>query len=279
MVNGPLSAGKGFVKGAGSLLKNTVQGTFGSVSKLTDSVATGLTSLTQDKESLIQRTIDKATNKPRDVVEGVGLGFKSLFKSIGKGITGVVTEPIKGGKKKGFSGAISGTVKGLAGLVVKPVTGVLDVASHTAEGIKNTATRFDKDDEQERVRPPRVLYGSNRILKSYNDHDATVRMFLRGFKKGRLLKEKFVCQAIFKDLRGQDTVIVIFVKTVVLLDMYKQKILWEVALGKVESLEQHEKGIVIYTSPNKKGQTAFLIPTTDKGLAIKLHRKLCSLLN
>jgi len=46
MVNGPLSAGKGFVKGAGSLLKNTVQGTFGSVSKLTDSVATGLTSLT-----------------------------------------------------------------------------------------------------------------------------------------------------------------------------------------------------------------------------------------
>ena len=116
-----------------------------------------------------------------------------MFKSIGKGITGVVTEPIKGGKKKGFSGAISGTVKGLAGLVVKPVTGVLDVASHTAEGIKNTATRFDKDDEQERVRPPRVLYGSNRILKSYNDHDATVRMFLRGFKKGRLLKEKFVC--------------------------------------------------------------------------------------
>lgn len=104
-IHGPISAGKGLIKGAGSLIKNTVQGTFGSVSKLTNSFATGLTVLTQDKEYLLERQKEKAKHRPRDVVDGVGMGFRSLFKSIGRGITGVVTEPVKGYKK--------GKIKGL----------------------------------------------------------------------------------------------------------------------------------------------------------------------
>jgi vacuolar protein sorting-associated protein 13A/C len=41
--NGPLSMTKGVLKGTGSFVKNTVEGTFGTVSKLTGSMATGLT--------------------------------------------------------------------------------------------------------------------------------------------------------------------------------------------------------------------------------------------
>lgn len=32
----------------------------------------------------------------------------------------------------------------MAGLFVKPIAGIFDVASKTAEGIKNTATYFDE---------------------------------------------------------------------------------------------------------------------------------------
>jgi len=105
-IHGPISAGKGLLRGAGSLLKNTVQGTFGSVSKLTSSISTGLTILSQDKEYLMQRQQEKAKNRPKDVVDGMSYGFKSFFKSIGKGITGVVTEPMKGYKKSKFKGLI-----------------------------------------------------------------------------------------------------------------------------------------------------------------------------
>ena len=41
------------------------------------------------------------------------------------------TKPYKGAKKKGFSGALKGTAKGLSGLVLKPVTGTLDLTSAT----------------------------------------------------------------------------------------------------------------------------------------------------
>ena len=67
------------------------------------------------------------------------MGFKSLFTNLGRGITGIVTEPVKGYKKNKMKGLLSGGARGFSGLFVKPVAGVLDVASKTAEGITNTA--------------------------------------------------------------------------------------------------------------------------------------------
>lgn len=87
------------------------------------------------------RQRDQALNKPKNVVEGLGFGFKSLFKNIGKGIAGIVTEPVKGYKKNKMKGLMAGGARGVSGLIVKPVAGVLDVASITAEGIKNTAKK------------------------------------------------------------------------------------------------------------------------------------------
>ena len=49
--------------------------------------------------------------------------------------------------------------KGLAGLVVKPVTGALDLVSKTTEGVKNTANFFDDKPNEIRKRLPRIFYG------------------------------------------------------------------------------------------------------------------------
>ena len=49
IIKGPVSAGKGLVKGTTSLVTNTIQGTFGTVSKITNTLAIGLTTLTQDR--------------------------------------------------------------------------------------------------------------------------------------------------------------------------------------------------------------------------------------
>jgi Vacuolar protein sorting-associated protein len=86
------------------LLKNTVQGTFGTVSKLANSLATGIT-LTQDREYLSGRQREKM-NKPKNIVDGVGMGFKVFFSNVGKGISGVVTEPIRGYKKRKLKGCL-----------------------------------------------------------------------------------------------------------------------------------------------------------------------------
>jgi hypothetical protein len=99
------------------------------------------------------------------------MGVFSLMKGIGKGITGVVTEPIKGGKEKGGKGVLTGMLKGIGGLVTKPVAGALDVASKTAEGIKNTPSRFIKNKDAKRKRDIRALYGPNQVIKTYDYND------------------------------------------------------------------------------------------------------------
>ena len=192
-VDGPLSAGKGVLKGTGSLLKNTVEGTFGTVSKLTGSINTGLHMLTADKESIQARNVER---KPTNVLQGVGMGFESLFKSIGKGVTGVVAEPIRGGNQSGFTGVLKGVAKGLGGLVTKPITGVLDVAGKTAEGIKNTPNSMIGNKSVKRTRLPRILYGHNSVIKPYNKDDNSVRNFLINTDSS-LENKKFAWQCAF----------------------------------------------------------------------------------
>ncbi len=48
-------------------------------------------------------------------------------------------QPYENARDEGVLGFFKGTAKGLAGLIIKPVTGVIDFASKTTEGLKNTA--------------------------------------------------------------------------------------------------------------------------------------------
>ena len=48
------------------------------------------------------------------------------------GITGVFTKPLEGFKKGGIIGGFKGLFKGAAGLIIKPITGVVDAVSKSA---------------------------------------------------------------------------------------------------------------------------------------------------
>ena len=51
-----------------------------------------------------------------------------------------------------------GTVKGLTGLIAKPISGVLDATSKTAEGLTNTVTVYDDKPNDKRIREIRAFY-------------------------------------------------------------------------------------------------------------------------
>lgn len=139
IVKGPLEGGKGLVMGTQSLVKNTVQGTFGSASKVLSSMSKGLLMITNDGEFINKREETNTQERPKNVLEGVGFGMKSALGGIAAGVTGVVVKPIEGAKSGGIKGFFKGSYKGVSGLVVKPISGALDFFSKTSEGIKNTA--------------------------------------------------------------------------------------------------------------------------------------------
>jgi vacuolar protein sorting-associated protein 13A/C len=68
-------------------------------------------------------------------------------------------KPFEGAKKDGVKGFFKGTLQGISGLVIKPVTGILDAAAKTTEGIKNTVNYFEDKPNEARERNIRPFYG------------------------------------------------------------------------------------------------------------------------
>ena len=204
MVHGPLEGGRGFVQGTSSLIKNTVEGTFGSVSKVFSSVSKGLLFIADDPEYINRREEDNL-EKPKNVIEGLGFGLRSTMTGVAGGLTGLFEKPIKGAKEEGAKGLLKGTMKGVSGLVVKPLSGALDFFSKTSEGIKNLVSTTDK--EVPKIRTLRPFYGKNQIIKNYSEFHAYIMQHLIRINRGKYIKDRFLEAVYFDSARARNVII------------------------------------------------------------------------
>lgn len=93
----------------------------------------------EDREKAQPSSVEEfARSKARTPVDGLAKGIAALGGSLVKGLTGVVTEPIRGASENGAEGFFSGVGKGLLGVVFKPIGGVLEFGGKVGEGIVNT---------------------------------------------------------------------------------------------------------------------------------------------
>lgn len=91
----------------------------------------------------------------------------------------IVVKPIRGAQKQGVLGFVIGGMTAVAGIVIKPVTGVLDFLWIALDSLKNTIV-FQQDSANEfRIRQPRVFYGANSIIQQYSQIDANSLLLLR----------------------------------------------------------------------------------------------------
>ena len=94
LMQGPIEAAKGLADGATSLVKHTVNGTFNSTSKITSGISQGILFLTQDDDYINEREQKKITEKPKDVMEGIGYGLSAMVGSVFSGISDIILKPI-----------------------------------------------------------------------------------------------------------------------------------------------------------------------------------------
>jgi len=164
---GPLQAFKGALSGGFSLVRHTVDGAFTSTSNMSSGISKGILHLTKDENYINDLEKKKIVEKPNDFVEGIGFGLTSMAGGIFHGVTDIITKPLEGAKKEGGKGFGKGLLKGFAGLIIKPVSGILELISKTSEGIKNTMHSSIEKSLYERK--ARTFYGkfkyvSNNIL-------------------------------------------------------------------------------------------------------------------
>lgn len=63
-----------------------------------------------------------------------------------------------------------GALQGVAGLLVKPVTGAMDLVSKTSQGIEASAST-EAHKSEARLRPPRAFYGKEKVIRNFDiDH-------------------------------------------------------------------------------------------------------------
>jgi len=283
VMESPRSAGRGLAKGVKSFFSKTIYATFGTVSRLAGTLSSGLSSLTSDRDYQIQLQKERARNQPKDLVDGLGNGVKALVLSVSRGITGVVQEPYRGAKEDGFTGLLKGSLKGVGGLVVKPITGLLDVASHTSQGIVNTADLFDQRKKAKRIRQPRVTYSESGVIKPFNEEDAEVAYFLIQLDRSRYLGCHFLQQILESDVKGEPVLFVQYVEWLVLVSLGDHKVLWRVPTSDLESYTHMKHGVMLNTKASErkvtptqkhKGRTEFLIPFSSEAVKLRISKRL-----
>jgi len=83
---------------------------------------------------LSHRLYGDDTVRPQEKVVDFSSGLKAAGKGFGygfyDGISGLITQPIRGAEKEGTAGLIKGIGRGLAGVVLKPVAGMLSFTLH-----------------------------------------------------------------------------------------------------------------------------------------------------
>ena len=169
IIESPQAFAKGLAKGTSSLVKNTVYGTFNSVSKVVGALGKGVATLSCDDEYIRRRQANQR-RKPKHFVDGAAQGAVALGRGFFDGLTGIVMKPVEGARREGAVGLFKGLGQGVVGAAVKPVAGVLEAVSKTTEGIKNTATMLDADQQLRRVRPSPRRFGAERELLEFDEY-------------------------------------------------------------------------------------------------------------
>ena len=176
IVKGPIDGMKGVVKGTSSLFINTTKSILSSTSTITSGISKELLYFTKDDEYINNREKTKMLEKPTNFVEGLGFGLVSIAGGVYHGITDFVKKPIEGAKKNNIKGFGKGLVQGFSGLVIKPLSGVVDMVSKTSEGMKNT---FENTAcSKVKKRGNRVFYGALKYIKNYNKVDSEILEYL-----------------------------------------------------------------------------------------------------
>ena len=149
-------------------------------------------------------------------------------------------------------GFIKGTGQGLAGLIVKPVTGIIDFASKTTEGLKNTALYLEDKPNENRIRYPRVLYTETGMVREYDAVDSKLLAIINKIKYEQ--KYGFDDPCFIQSFKaGAKDFLVLLSTGVAFVNIEDEKVIWTIPLTSLK-VERSEENAVVIKGPPKNQQ-------------------------
>lgn len=128
----------------------------------------------------IPRLYGDKTVRPNEKVTGIQSGLKAAgmapLMGLYDGVTGMVTQPIRGGKEEGALGVLKGMGKGMGGALVKPVAGIFGSMGYLHKGLWKEAQNKVPKAMGRAIRSARIEQGVEE-LKTLGEHEK--KMVLR----------------------------------------------------------------------------------------------------
>ncbi|KAG9038416.1 hypothetical protein FRB95_001273 [Tulasnella sp. JGI-2019a] len=124
-----------------------------------------------------------------DFRSGVKEAAKGFFYGYYDGITGLVTEPIKGAQKEGFIGAIKGSGRSFVNVTMRPAAGALGIVTHPARGLWKSMQNSWAKQEQSQTRATRETAGREAVsreeIANAKDFHSNQAGILRAFEQSK----------------------------------------------------------------------------------------------
>lgn len=266
MSDRPEQLGIGIAKGATSFVKKSVFGFSDSFSKVTGSIAKGLSEATMDKQFQDRRRMTKSRNRPKHALYGVTAGANSFVSSLASGVGGLARKPLEGAEQEGVAGFFKGVGKGVLGLATKPAIGVFDLASNVSEGIRNTTTVFDADG-LDRVRLARFI-ATDGIVRPYSQRESLGQFWLKQLDNGKYFNEQYIAHL---ELPREDVVVMLTYSRIMLIKSKKLTSEWDVPLKDIQTISKERTGLSLTLRGGTNGP---FIPVAEESSRNFLYRKI-----
>ncbi|KLU88152.1 hypothetical protein MAPG_07139 [Magnaporthiopsis poae ATCC 64411] len=120
------------------------------------------------------------TVRPQERVTDLSSGLKVAGKEFGlglyDGISGLITQPLKGAQKEGAVGAVKGFGKGIGGLFLKPAAGAWSLPAYAMQGVNaEFRNRFSKS-WQNYIITSRLAQGKEDLERSSRQEQDDIRL-------------------------------------------------------------------------------------------------------
>ncbi|KAK0731150.1 hypothetical protein B0H67DRAFT_474439 [Lasiosphaeris hirsuta] len=110
------------------------------------------------------------TVRPTEKVTGFTSGLKIAGKEFGlgfyDGVSGLVTQPLKGAEKDGGRGLLKGIGKGIGGLILKPAAAVWALPAYTMQGVQAEVRNMFSTSSDNYILTSRVVQGRDEMRKA-----------------------------------------------------------------------------------------------------------------
>ncbi|KAJ8104937.1 hypothetical protein ONZ43_g7624 [Nemania bipapillata] len=126
------------------------------------------------------------TVRPTEKVTSFSSGLKVAGKEFGfglyDGITGLVTQPLKGAEKEGGAGLLKGFGKGIGGLILKPAAAVWSLPAYTMAGVHAEIRTMFAQSAHKYIVASRISQGNQDLNSSSTAEREDIEMRWLGLK-------------------------------------------------------------------------------------------------